>query len=178
MNDQDETISVANALNRLANGWKALNDYLDTLTPEQWTGRTDAGGWTVKDHVIHLARWEEGITALLQKQSFFGAMGVDQATRQQGIDAINAFMQQRDKHLSVAEVREIFRQRHNRLTEVVVAMQDEDLVRPYNYYAPDSDKQDEVIWYIVGDSFGHFEEHTPWIRAIADSSPTGSRGFG
>lgn len=178
MNDQDETISVANALSQMANGWTALSDYLDTLTPDQWTGRTDAGGWTVKDHVIHLARWEEGVTALLEKQSFFGGMGVDESVRQQGVDAVNAFMQQRDKNLSVGEVREIFRQRHDRLTEVVAAMKDEDLTRPYNYYAPDSDQDDEVIWYLVGDSFGHFEEHMPWIKAIAEPGETGSRGFG
>src|SRR5262245_46281468 len=94
MSDQ-EAITIANLLHRIENGWNDLQSYLATLSAEQLMTPTDAAGWTAKDHVIHLAIWEDGISALLEGQTQREGMQVDVATWKQGIESINAVVQQR-----------------------------------------------------------------------------------
>jgi hypothetical protein len=48
--------------------WNTLVTYVDGLAVEQWTGPTDAAGWTVKDHVSHLTEWDRAMIALLRTQ--------------------------------------------------------------------------------------------------------------
>ena len=48
-------------------------------------------------------------------------------------------------------------------------MSDADLQRPYNHYQPSSDRQQPVIGWIIGNTYGHYEEHQPWIAAIVAS---------
>ncbi len=38
--------------------WNSCIDLIDGLADDQWTARTDDRGWTVKDHVAHVAAWE------------------------------------------------------------------------------------------------------------------------
>ena len=48
----------------------------------------------------------------------------------------------------------------------LVSLSDEDLHRPYSYYQPGSPQTAEVIGWIVGNSYEHYDEHRPWIEAI------------
>src|SRR5687767_12718515 len=67
---------------QLRNAWAQLQQTLDSLTEHQMTERTDAAGWTVKDHLAHLVTWEQGIIALLRRQPRYPAMGLDAETVQ------------------------------------------------------------------------------------------------
>ena len=40
--------------------WGALNQTLGHLNESQITGLHDPQGWSVKDHLVHLAFWERG----------------------------------------------------------------------------------------------------------------------
>ena len=65
--------------------WDSLQAYLITLTPDLVTRPTDAAGWTVKDHVAHLAVWEDSMNALLNGRSraeFLGIPAANAAERQ------------------------------------------------------------------------------------------------
>src|SRR5437868_10712543 len=73
-------MSKAELLAKIDQGWNDFQAYLMTLTPIQVTVPTDAAGWTALDHIIHLADWENGVLALLNKQDRAAAMGVDKAT--------------------------------------------------------------------------------------------------
>jgi len=46
--------------------WQSFVDAADALSDEQWTGPTDTSGWTVKDHVAHVTRWDESLIALVR----------------------------------------------------------------------------------------------------------------
>ena len=154
-------------LSRIEHGWNDFNAYLDTLTETQLTSPTDAAGWTAKDHITHLAVWEDGVYGLLEKQPRWEPMGIDGEMWLRGdYDEINALIQQRFKDISVADARKMLDESHQRLVGKVQSMTEEALALPYNHYQPNSDLVSPVWHRIAGNTFGHFEEHQPWIAAI------------
>ena len=156
-------------LARIEKGWNALQAYLMTLSYEQATIPTDAAGWTVKDHLTHLAIWEDGINALLDKQPRAEHMGITRELYETGdYDAINEVIRQQNKDIGLMELRDKFFAVHARLTEKVGTLYDSDLqLLPYHYYQPDSTWTDPVIRWIKMNTYEHYAEHTLWIAAIA-----------
>lgn len=163
-------ITVDQLLTRIQVTWDDLNRFLADLSAEQLTGLTDAGGWTVKDHVIHLAVWEDGIRALLQHQSRPEAMGIDEAlwNSSPSSDDLNVVIHRRYRDMPLDEVMAVFHAKHQQLIDTLRGLSDEDLQRPYRYYAPDTDREAPVLNWIAGNTFGHYEEHKPWMQAIAE----------
>lgn len=166
--DEDEhPPTVTELLRRIECGWDKLWAYLGTLTPDQLTQKTDAGGWTIKDHVIHLAMWEYGVMALLDGKSQLEAMGVGEATWEIGFDALNALIQERNREMSLEQVYTTFRSLHAQTVERIAQLSDEDLQRPTRYFQPASDQEHPILGWLVADTYRHYIEHLPWIKAIA-----------
>lgn len=168
MSDQEDDIqfSKPELLRRIEAGWNTLQNYLNSLTPDQLSQRTDAAGWTVKDHAIHLARWENGVVPLLQRGDRLGEMGVDRETWARGHDATNALMQGRDRDLTIEQVRAELAAAHARLLIQIDSMDEAELTRPHRDYVIGSTEDDPIWGWIVGNTFAHYEEHTPWMQAI------------
>lgn len=166
-----DTFSKDELLARVKQGWDEFNAYLSTLSEEQLTVPTDAAGWTAKDHITHLAAWEDGVYGLLEKQPRWEWMGIDEAMWQRGdFDEINAAIRERFRDLSPAEALKLLHDSHQRLVKKVESMSEEALALPYNHYQPNSDV-DSPVWHrIAGNTYGHFEEHQPWIEAIVTRS--------
>ena len=164
-NDSDE-ITTANLLGRIGHGWDSLQGYIATLSREQLAGPADDAGWTVKDHLIHMAVWEDGIAALLGGNSRLEAMGIDQATWEQGADAVNDVIFARYRAMELDDVLSHCQQTHQRLVDRITAMSDADLLRPYSDFQPGPASAQPILGWIVGNSFGHYAEHRPWIEAI------------
>lgn len=169
MSDESEypLFSKGELLRRIDSGWEQLQAYIASLVPEQITQPTDAAGWTVKDHLIHLARWESGVIPLLTRGDRLAEMGVAAETWARGHDAINALMQQRDRDLPLPAVLQQLENAHQRLHAQIEAMDESQLTRPHRDYVAGSTEDDPIWGWIVGNSFGHYEEHTPWMQAIA-----------
>ena len=160
--------TTAEILKRMDAGLAHLQSYLATLSDVQATLPTDAAGWTVKDHLMHLVVWQDGIEALLRKQARHTAMGLSDELWDDGeIDEINGAMQQQHKDKSFAEVRRLFDESYKRLTATIAAMSDDELNLPYNHYETDSDTDRPVFGWIVGNTYEHYEEHLPWMQAIS-----------
>lgn len=168
-------VTTAEMLRRLKAGWDDLTAYIDTLTPQQFTQPTDAAGWTIKDHIMHLSIWEDGIEALLSGQSRRERMGVDVATWDSDWEAddyfhLNDVIYQQHKNKSLDEVLPASKSIHERFVKTVGSMSDADLMRPYNTYDSSSATQSPIFGSIVGNSSGHYAEHRPWMEAIAAQS--------
>ncbi len=149
--------------------WDRLNAYIATLTEPQRTQLTDAAGWTVKDHLIHLAVWEDGVCALLNKQNRAAAMGVDAETWSRwDFDEINAVIQQQHKDESWAAIEAKRRASHKRFVEQIEATSEADLARPVKDFQANSSSKTPVIEVVEGDAFSHYDSHLPWIKAIAE----------
>ncbi len=160
-------VTKANVLRFIARGWDDLQACLATLTEAQFTQPTDAAGWTVKDHLIHLAVWEDGLRDLLAGGSQREGMGLDAATWSQDNDPINAVIQQRHRSLSLMDVRRVSAESHAKLLAQINTLADADLMRPYRTYDTQTDEEQPVIGWIVGNTFMHYAEHKPWMLAIA-----------
>src|SRR5690606_39158975 len=121
-------VKKAELLKRINEGWDKLQAYIATLKPEQLTEPTDENGWTGKDHLIHLAVWEDGIDALLNKQIRHQRMGLaDGMWGNAHVDVINAHIQaqHRDKSLETVEVERLAS--HQGLIQTIESLSDEDL---------------------------------------------------
>lgn len=162
-------MNKAELLEKTHISWDRLNAYIATLNERQRTQLTDSAGWTVKDHLIHLAVWEDGVWALLNRQNRAAAMGIDAATwKRWDFDEINAVIQQQHKNASWAEAEAKRQASHKRFVEQIEATSEADLARPVQDFQAHSTSNTPVIEVVVGDAFSHYDSHLPWIKAIAE----------
>jgi len=122
----------------------------------------------VKDHVMHMAAWEDGLTALLDKQDRRAYMEIEKPIWKSGDDAINAVLQQRYKDLTWDEVMAKRQAIHDKLLKQIEGLDEKTLQGPYNDYNPDSPSKHPITEFISGSTFEHYEVHIPWMKAIAE----------
>ena len=155
----------------LSDAWAQLRRTLDSLSDEQMTARTDAGGWTVKDHLAHLETWERGIVALLSKEPRYSAMGLDAADVESKDEGeLNRILRAQQAPDTLAEVRDRLRRTHDELAAVVDSLEPGDLLKTYSHYQPDEpgdDTGEPVLRWVIGNSSGHYLEHLPWIQQLS-----------
>jgi hypothetical protein len=120
----------------------------------------------VKDHVIHLAMWENAVLALLEGTTMREALDVPSETWEQGDDPINAVIQQRYHDMPLDAVRRTFREYHGRLLQKLETMTEAELLLPYRHYQPHSTNEEPIILLVMDDTFYHYCVHLPWIAAI------------
>ena len=160
-------------LAHLHTGWNDLQTRLGQLTETQMTTPNSQDGWAVKDHLTHLAAWELGIAALLQKEPRYPAMGLDENwVHQEGVgyDALNDHIFHQHRGKSLAEAQQYLQNAHEALLAALDELSDEDLQRPYSFFQPHEsgvDNGNPIIGWIMGNTYEHYEEHWPWISAAA-----------
>ena len=136
----------------------------------QLTELRDAAGWSVKDHLAHLAPWAFGMADLLIKRPRWFAMGLtlEQWDANFETDAMNELLYEADKDRSLGDVMTLFRAANSRLAWAVDQLEsDAGLFLPYRHFQPfeswASENPDPIWPRIVGNSFGHIDEHLEWI---------------
>lgn len=137
-------------LERIERSWDALQDAVEDLDERQLT-EPGPEGWSVKDHLAHLVRWEEYLLAALDGRSGLAALGLDDG-QERDENAINAVLHLRDAGRPPAEVRRLLADTHDRVLARVRALDDAELERRAGL--------------IEGNSLGHFDEHREWIGAL------------
>lgn len=172
MTDSDSALNRENLIRQFESNWNELHTYLESLTKEQFTQPTDVAGWTVKDHVIHLAIWLNASLAMLEGKSKRKVMDIAPEVWEQNDDAysINVVIQQRYHDMPLTEVMQTFQQNHERMMQKIETLTEEDLQLPYSHYQPDSTEDLPIIQFIVWDTFEHYREHIPWIKAIVEKT--------
>ncbi len=164
----EKVMSKTELLTKMQDGWRDFSVYLKTLTEAQMTTPRDAVGWTIKDHLVHIVVWENGISGFLNRESRAETMGIDEATLEStDFDMSNAVIWAQHKDEPLSDVLDSLREAHERLLAHVKLLSDEDLTRSRRFWQPDSESDNPVIRLIMGDSYEHYEEHQPWIDAIA-----------
>jgi uncharacterized protein (TIGR03083 family) len=161
-------------LSRIGESWDELQDTIARLSHDQLTGPSDAGGWTAKDHIAHLAAWENSMVSLLQGEPRHEGLGVSEQTYLEGSeDEINDDIFQRVRDLSLAEVKNTLDEVHREMLSLLDTLSDEDLQKPYSHYLPDEPGKDDgspIIDRVSGNTHEHFDTHRAYIERIAGSA--------
>ncbi len=147
--------------------WEKLLALIDRLSDDQMTGPADDAGWTVKDHLIHLAVWEDGLNAILNRRSFASGMGFD-SLDWCDLDGINAVIQQRYGDAPLFGVLRTLHRSHKRLLDSLDGLTADDLMRPVCDFDPDCGDHNPLMSTIVCNTFGHYDEHRLWIEALVE----------
>jgi uncharacterized damage-inducible protein DinB len=119
-------------------------------------------GWSVKDHLAHIASWEESLLAMLAGTDPYAPLGL----HGDDTDALNEAIRARFADRSLAEVRGIFDGTHARVLARLQSLTDEDVSRPYSSYQPTAtrrDRDEPVYHWIRGNTSEHYEEHRGWL---------------
>jgi hypothetical protein len=149
--------------------WAALECYLARLSEAQMTTVHDEHGWTVRDHLTHMAAWEDSVVFFLQGKPRYEALGVEESLFSNGpFDDMNEVIQQLRKDLSLAEATAQLQSTHGQLMSLLQPLTDADLNHPLRHYLPSSPASDRrrAIDLIRDNTAGHFSEHLGWIEAL------------
>lgn len=136
--------------------------------------RPGPDGWSAKDHLAHVAIWEESLLALLEGRDREAAMGLE-PTPTWDLDAANAAIYERHRGLSLSTVRDLSQETHARVLAALARLTDADLLRPYAHYQPNDPPHNPkpVIGWIDGNTWEHYAEHARWIDAMMASPAAG-----
>jgi uncharacterized damage-inducible protein DinB len=163
--------SKAGLLRHIAESRARLDDIVSPLSEPELTEPGDEG-WSVKDHLAHLAAWEESLLALLEGRDRDAALGLPPATLEAGnrdVDWVNARIFEQNQEKPLDQVLEEYRASHARVLAAIGRLSDADLLRPYSSFQPGSEDERPVINWINGDTWEHDDEHLGWITAILDT---------
>lgn len=158
-------------LRRIDESRHRLDDLISTLSEPELTEPGDQG-WSIKDHLAHLATWEDSLAALLEGRDRDAAIGLPPATMETGshdVDWINLRLFERHHRLPLPQVLDSYRAAHAHVLAALNRLSDADLLRPYAFFQPSADDQRPVLGWIDGNTWEHYDEHLPWITAILDT---------
>ena len=156
---------LAGGRERVSQSWDVLCALVAPLSDDEFV-RVRSDGWSVRDHVVHVAAWERSLLALLRGESRAAAVGLTEEEESSlDIDGINARILAVAAGLPLDEVWQRSRATHAEVVALLQSMTDEDVNRPYSYYQPGSEPEESPVFgWIAGNTFEHYQEHIEWIR--------------
>lgn len=159
-------MTKAELLKKIAATWEALHARLGQMNESQLTSRRSAEGWTVKDHLAHLAVWEKSALAIARGEPRHLALGIAEADyRSRDFEQINALIQAHHSERPLAEILAEWRETHAQLLAVINALTDADLQRPDTDFLP-GEIGVPLIDRIIGNTVEHYEEHLTWFSTL------------
>jgi hypothetical protein len=159
--------TVDELLRTIDKAWNGLNGAIAQLTEEQMTIPTDHAGWTVKDHLAHLAAWENSVLVILRdRKPQYEGLGVDKVTWDaDDLDATNEVVRQANADAPLDEVRTHSETVHAQVVETISELTDEELRLPVDHWVA-SGGDFPIVDKIAGNSSEHYREHREWMLAI------------
>jgi hypothetical protein len=153
-NEQDPTAVRADLIDRVQRSWEELRAAVDRLDGRQ----LDVAGpdaWSVKDHLVHLERWEAYLLAELEGRDGRRELGIAEG-EEPGTDAINDAIQRRHAATPSGEARRRLEETHARVVAVLQTVGAAELQRRLRR--------------IAGNTHEHFDEHRGLISSPGAAS--------
>lgn len=161
----------AELLARIEPSWTELQRFIARTEPEKLTEPLDAEGWSVKDHLSHIAAWERSMLYLLQRRPRHEGLGVsEELFLADDLDALNAAIHDQTKDRSLDEALADLRWTHEQFLAEIDRHPDASLQQPYSHFLPHEpgdEKIAPVMGWLAGDTYEHYDEHRGWMEAIA-----------
>lgn len=159
-------------LTAIDSGWTEWNAALNALTADQWRSLRDENGWTVLDHVGHIARWERGAAYFLRGLPRHEGLGIEEALYLQGDDdAINAAIQLQMRSIERDELRTSAQVEHDELRRLLSQLDDATLAKPYRHFLPAEPGEGDgplAMDVILSNTAEHYAEHLRWLRELVE----------
>lgn len=165
------TYSLEQVLEGVERAWASLGGAVEDLDDDLLLV-TGPEGWSVKDHMAHVAAWQLSLAALLDRRDRHRALGVA-GTGPTDFDAKNAILHRRLAGLVPDEVRALLRGSHELVLRALYGLGDDDLNLPYADFQPSDprpDRDQPVVGWVGGMAIGHVEEHVGYIQALLGRS--------
>ncbi len=147
-------MTKADVLERIREAYRALDDVLSELSPEQMHQKGVEGEWSAKDVIAHVAEWDRRLVAWLE-QIQRGTLP-RQAVDWSDADEINDQIYRQYKDSPVDAVLEDFRLAHQGALDAVSRIPDETMEKSprFDEY-PDFDLRELIGW----ETWEHYDEH-------------------
>lgn len=157
--------SKAELIAEIKREWRLLMNVVEKLD-EQMMTTPDAGGWSPKDNLAHLAEWMNSLMGYhMDKRPAEEVMGLTkEQTEGWDMEIINPVLFERNKNRSTEDVMSWLNQTYEKLLAKLDAMSFEDLLKP-RYPGEDPEKRPLLLW-VLGDTTEHFAEHREIIERM------------
>jgi uncharacterized damage-inducible protein DinB len=171
--------TTAELLSRVDQAWKALEGTIDRLSPAELSDVRDPAGWAVKDHLMHVAAWEDAFLARLAGRPTHEALGLDEAVLTGDEDAENAAIFELHRRRPLAEVLDAARASHRAVRNRLAALSDRAISGPIGGVLPPGAELAPSGWsrprddtpaaaWIGGNTWEHYDQHHGWIKDLVN----------
>ncbi len=153
--------------------------YVDGLPSADRDLVLDQTGWSAKDHISHVAMWERSISYILTGRPRHQGLGVPKDIYLRGDhDAINEAIFQQHRDQTWASARSRFEEIHREMISALERLNWDDLQQNYSHFAPDEPGEERgipMLYYIAGNTLGHYDEHRDWIAQTVNAGGASGR---
>lgn len=144
-------------IDRVQRSWDELQAAVAGLDDRQLSA-AGPDGWSVKDHLVHVERWEAYLLAELDGRDGRPELGLAEGAESPGADAINDSLQARYANMPAAQVLGRVQETHARVAALLQTLDGAVLER-------------RLEW-IAGNTHEHFDEHRGYIRSLGATAAT------
>jgi uncharacterized damage-inducible protein DinB len=163
----DMPTEVDEALEQVHAARAEIEAIIERLSPGQMTLATDDGGWSIKDHLAHIADWQRHGIGRIEGRTAWDSIGIERETfLSLDTDGINEIIFQRNKDRPLNEVLTEFRKAQERVILTIEQMNEDDLERTIADHA--GEPRDRIREIIEENFSGHDREHVEDIRQLAN----------
>ncbi|MBM3221536.1 MAG: DinB family protein [Candidatus Rokubacteria bacterium] len=149
--------TAAAALARFDHAWGELDKTVSGLSERELVDIRDPAGWAAKDHLMHVAVWEQALLARLDGRPRYHALGLDASTEgSEDWDALNAKIFAATRQRPAGEVLDSLRGTHTATRACLAAL------AAGTADAPTA----ESFVADVGGYADHYDQHRDWIREL------------
>ena len=166
MSDEEEWVpgSKSELMSAIAREWNLLMGVVSKLDAAKMT-MPDAGGWSPKDNLAHLAEWMNVLMGYhLDRRPAHDVLGVaEDVTKGWDMEVINPVLFERNKDRSTEDVLDGLKRTYAELVEKLDDLTFEYLLMPR--HQDDPEKRPVLMW-VLGDTTEHFKEHRETIEKM------------
>lgn len=151
---------------QIEQAWNAIQAEVNQLSEVQLTGVRSADGWSVKDHLAHLAAWERSALAIVRGEPRHLALGVDERLYTNGdFEQLNEAIYERHRADAFEIILAEWADAHRQLLAALGPLSDADLQRPDTDFLP-GEPGFPLFSRIVSNTIKHYAEHHTWFSSL------------
>ena len=166
MSNEEEWVpgNKSELMSAIKREWNFLMEVVSKLDETRMT-TPDAGGWSPKDNLAHLAEWMTVLIGYhMDRRPSHEVLGVtEEVTKGWEMEVINPVLFESNKDRPIDDVLGWLRSVYADLVAKLDAVSFDELLAPR--HADDPEKRPLLLW-IVGDTSDHFAEHRATIEKI------------